>query len=460
MNTVLHNQERSIDQLIQQFAAWPLLNDVSTTVTKNNPFARPMRPQDLKSGIFAKPLELAQLTDNSYLLAQRILTNIYELDLLFLPHDGSQFDLKTFNTFYDQQYYRVGEQIRETLEHHVFSFLDQEVQVDGQWTLERFNQYTSGILKAIEESESSLYKMLTSSKDPQAAGRFFLIQCAGDFLSEASAMGRNVLGNLGQTTSELFKVFIDEYGYGVHHKKHSTIFEALLTELGMSKDIHAYWQFYTASSLALINYCHYISKNHRYFFRYLGALYFTEASLAFVTKGQSKAIKAVFGQDTCTQYFDEHSHIDVHHGRMALENLIHPVVAQYGEQVIPEILLGFEQFRLLQDLADEDLARHIHYHDHAQDYVYANTDPQVREQLVKSDMQFTESQHELSISHMHPVDELFSVTHGEVELILSPDKKITLTAGQTACLPKGILHGSHVLSEQCQYTVTEQGTRQ
>ena len=60
-----------------------------------------------------------------------------------------------------------------------------------------------------------------------------------------------------------------------------------------------------------------------------------------------------------TEYFDEHSHIDVHHGRMALKRLIIPMIEQFGDKIIPDLIRGFEEFKLLQDIADEELYAHI-----------------------------------------------------------------------------------------------------
>ncbi|KMQ80554.1 hypothetical protein BPMI_04742 [Candidatus Burkholderia pumila] len=86
-------------------------------------------------------------------------------------------------------------------------------------------------------------------------------------------MARNVLGNFSAHQSELFKILIEEYGYGMHEKKHSTIFEEMMRQAGLNATTHHYWQFYTAPSMALTNYFHYISANHQHFFRYLGALF-------------------------------------------------------------------------------------------------------------------------------------------------------------------------------------------
>ena len=422
----------------------------------NSPYVRPCRPQDLDESVLSTALSEETLNNSNHLLAQRLLLNIYEQDLVFLPQAPRTLNLEEFRGFYDVELMACGHSIQADLEHFLFGWLEKSIHVEGHWNLDSFLAYTDSILEKVAQSESHLYKELTASQDPQAAARFYFVQCAGDFLSEASAMGRNTLGNFGSHTSELFKILIDEYGYGVHPKKHSAIFEELLKEAKLNHHIHHYWQFYTPISIALINYFHYVSSNHGSFFRYLGAMYFTEATLAYVSHAQSKTVNDIFCGCVSTQYFDEHGHIDVHHGRMALRKLIVPLVEEYGCKILPDILRGFEEFQLLQDLADKELFAHIKWHDQLDEYKQKAS---LLHTHYESDMSFVERKGELSVTHTHPVDELFWVEEGAIELFVSPDKSILLSADEGIVIPQGMLHGSIVVSEHCKYTVTslEQG---
>jgi mannose-6-phosphate isomerase-like protein (cupin superfamily) len=436
---------------LKKYSNHPIFNAfVKDFYPTNNFFTRPLRAQDLANIDFFTPLSYGQYSKNANLIAQRLLTSIYEQDLIFLPAKGT-FEKEHFHQFYDRECISTGMVIKNSVEDYVFSFLEDEISITGEWTLADFNAYTTSRIEEVTQGESSLLAKIMSSKDPSSATKFFLIQCAGDFLSEASAMGRNVLGNFGRHTSELFKIFIDEYGYAVHEKKHSTLFENLLYEAGMHTQIHYYWQFYTPASLALINYFHFISKNHCYFFRYLGALYFTEATLAHTTKSQNTLIKEVFNGKVDPTYFNEHAHIDMHHGQMAYKDLIVPIIQQYGKEWLREILIGFESFALLQKIADEELFYHIDVHDRIE---------QLKDEAKKLPFpaeacQFSEAKGALSVTHLHDVNELFLVTEGEIEIRFSPYKSICLHAGEKLIIPKGILHGSKVISNHCKYHVAE-----
>jgi hypothetical protein len=410
----------------------------------SSPYERPCRLQDYKEGMFNKNLKIDEVLGNSSLLANRLLDVIYEQDLVFLPKEN--FSLEEFNEFYNLEFCKEGQVLKNTLENFIFGFLEKEISIVGKWNLESFLSYTKSVFEEIKNADSGLKKCVQESKDSKSATRFYLIQCASDFLTEASAMGRNVLGNYDKHLSELFKIFIDEYGYGVHSKKHSRLFEDLIERCEMNSQPHYYWQFYTASSLMMTNYFHYISKNHKYFFRYIGALYFTETALSFISKHQAQLVKIGFGKDFDTLYFDEHDHIDKHHGRMALEDLIIPMVKQYGEEILIEMLIGFNQFKLLGDLADEEFTRHIKWHDSIEikktkDFGYDTSKA----------ITFNEPEGEVSNIHSHDKNELFFCIEGSLEFVCSPYKSFVLNSGEALIIPKFCIHGTKILSKECKY---------
>ncbi|TJZ64478.1 iron-containing redox enzyme family protein [Chitiniphilus eburneus] len=438
-----------LEQALSRFASHPLF-DQPDSFYCDSPYLRPVRPQDLREFNFDSVLALAELKQPSHLMAQRLLLNIYEQDLIFLPQQ-KKLHLEEFNAFYDEGLRGAGAAIRPMLERHVFGWLDSEVSVSGNWDVDTFKGYADEVLDRVARTPSALLDCIGNSRNPANAARFFLIQCAGDFLSEASAMARNVLGNFGPAQSELFKILIDEYGYGVAQKKHSVIFESLLAECGLNPAVHYYWQFYTATSLALINYFHYVSANHRHFFRYLGALFYTEASLALVTRAQAQAMRIAFGDTVDTLYFDEHAHIDVHHGKMAFEQLIRPVVLRYGNQVLPDIIRGFEEFRLLQDVADAELFAHVAWHDELSQW---RPGPPPALPAGARSHPFHECRDDLSVTHVHGATELFAVDKGTLRLVCSPFTELNLSAGQHVVIPQGLLHGSVITSDHCSYTVT------
>lgn len=461
MNSAVHfsppsPSSKTGDPDIMAYASSPLFGDADGWTIEGNPYRRPVRPQDLWRYDFSAPLSRNEFCSGSALAAQRMLLNIYETDSVFLP-DGDFRSVRTdFNQFYSPENRLAGERIRSTLERHVFCFLDKEIDTAGKWSVDAMTAFFDMRLAASAKSESAVKQAVLSAASPEEAAKVFLIQVAPDFLSEATAMARNVLGNYGPVLSELFKVLIDEYGYGVHSTKHSTLYGETMKNRGLSSQIHAYWQFYLTSSLALTNYFHYISKNHELFFRYIGALYYTEASLVYATRHQSKMLRGVWGEDVDTRYFDEHTHIDKHHGRMVIDNIIKPLVEQCGESIIPEIVRGFEEFRLLQDMADEDLIAQIAWADQrdastAQAQRIVADDDKAAERPWKV---FHETEDEISITHVHEKDELFVVDEGELDFVTGYEQSVRLGPGEGIVIPRHRLHGSIVTSQECTYRVS------
>jgi mannose-6-phosphate isomerase-like protein (cupin superfamily) len=342
--------------------------------------------------------------------------------------------------------------IRPALERFGFGFLDDEVGSPASGRGTAWRRSCVSCRTAVPAAEAAIER----SADPERAARTWLVQFAPDFLSEASPMMRNVLGHYGAPQSEWFKVIIDEYGYGVHDTKHSTLFERTMESVGLSSGLHHYWQYYLTSSLLLNNYFHYLGKNHELFFRYLGALYYTETTLVDFCRRAVDLLTKVFGERVDAQYFSEHVHIDQHHGRMALDKLVLPVVDAYGERVIPEIVRGFEEFQVLADIADRDFAAQVEWMD---------TGPRYKElhepvweaissgRVTAPIAHLVEPRGELSNTHCHDGDELCHIVSGTMKFVNGFDAYQILQAGQGTVIQRNRLHGAIIESEECTYEI-------
>jgi mannose-6-phosphate isomerase-like protein (cupin superfamily) len=447
---------------VNRISQFRLFDQPADLVIPDSPYRRPVRIQDLALlDISGSPLTRDDYSSARGLLVQRLLLNCYEIDLLFLPTKSSKGALDEFQAFYSPELRHVCDIVRPELERLAFDFLDSEISVSGNWNKASVLGYCENIIADLAKGESAVSKAIIGSDDPRAAAKFFLIQAGSDFLAEASAMARNAGGNYGPLQSDLFKVLVDEYGYAVHDVKHSTLFEETLKSVDLLSTVHAYWQFYLPTSLALCNYFHWICRDHRQFFRYLGALYFTEATLADVSRKQSAMLRQVFGSSVDTRYFDEHGHIDRHHGRMVREKLVSPVIDTYGDAVIPEILRGFEEFRLLQDLADADLIAQIEWSDQciAEGGRLRDGHPALFQATDRKGavVTVTEPHGTLSVPHMHDADELLVVEEGELSLITKFEKQVRLAPGDGILIRRGRLHGSIVQTDACRYSIYDVG---
>ncbi len=443
-------------EYLVKYGSNPNFVDSEEWLFPHNPYRRLIRPQVFRHLDFQKELERQEILNYTAITANRILLNIYETDLVFLPKDGFNGTYRDFKNFYSDDSKLLGELIRPTLEKHVFGFLDKEVSVSGNWTIEALSEHFLRLPEQSANAKSVAIDAIKRSSNPQHAALTYMIQFAGDFLSEASAMARNILGHYGPEQSELFKILIDEFGYGVHETKHSTLFENTMTSLGLAPEPHAYWQFYLTTSLLSNNYFHNICRNHTNFFKYLGALYYTEASLPYICQRVANMLTEVFGSKVDTKYFTEHVHIDQHHGRMAFEKLVLPIVQKYGVEVIPDIVRGYEEYQLIADIADEDFATQVAWSDGSE--MYKELHDTIFKKIAAGEItpkveRFIEPRGELSVTHVHDGDELCHIVSGTMRFVTGHDRSVLLHAGEGTVILRNRLHGAIIESEECVYDI-------
>lgn len=449
---------RSIDS----YAANPLFADAEPDemFLADSPYRRPTRRFDNQYIDYTRPLTSSNQASNSALSTHRMLLNIYEAGMLFLPDAPGPTFKADFDNFYGHESLRRGELVRQALETKAYAFLDDEVTVSGTWTapilvdyFRDFIEQTNGKLKADPRS-SSLLGSILGSRDPARCAKHYLIQMASDFLSEASAMARLAPGRYGPVQSAIFNILIDEYGAGIHEHKHSTLFENTLGSVGLEASPHYYWQFYHATSLSLVNYFHYVTCNRQLFFRYIGALFYTEASLVGTTRLQSRMFREVFGTEIDTKYFDEHSHIDQHHGEMALTRVIEPMLARFGDAIAVEILRGFLEFQYLEEVADADLISQFAFFDKLPEYATGAKrfmEDARREGADIALETFVECHGERSTTHTHPDDRLLVIESGSMDFFPLFGESMPLGAGDMLAVPMHRMHGSVVTSPECVY---------
>jgi len=361
----LAHQPARIDAWLAEYAAHDLFRRNDTDLALDNPYRRALPPPEAPppAGDGAGDSDLhALLASDASLFDNRVLLTIYERDFVLLPREGFPAKHADFAAYYGSDLTRRGDQLRPHLEERLFGPLERSIQVSGEWTFDRFRAYYDDFVARYRaEGHGAVTTRVTTLPDPRPALRFYLIQAACDFLVESSAMGRNALGNFGPVQSELFKIVIDECGYGVDRTRHSTLFQRVLESVGLDPTPHSYWGYYLPPTLYTANYYNYTAKNHTRLFRYLGALLHVESCFRITCRQMATMMKAVEGPSATIDYFSEHVHIDDHHSQMALERIIQPAVAQFGTWALEEALRGFEESVAVGDLHTRGLARQLEW---------------------------------------------------------------------------------------------------
>ncbi|UTP38686.1 iron-containing redox enzyme family protein [Phenylobacterium sp. LH3H17] len=205
--------------------------------------------------------------------------------------------------------------------------------------------YATALLPELRERpEDAFTAWLRTNPNREHHYRNFLIQSSADLLAEASASALGVVGEFGAPQSALFRILIDEFGYGAHGRKHSVLYRAVMRGFGLSDTYNAYWPFFDTAALELHNTIHHLFQNPRNFFLQVGFLMFAETAYQRSTRDHARYLKE-HHPDVDARYFAEHAHIDLHHTRMVIDEVALPLVETYGEEVGAEIVAGAELTR-------------------------------------------------------------------------------------------------------------------
>src|SRR6185369_9385588 len=169
------SQSHEIKTLIERYAARPLFGNTSEWLIRDNPYRRPIDWETVQQLDFGAPLTRTEVLGASALAAHRMLLNIYETDLIFLPAGDFASKRNDVASYYSNDNKLLGELIRPTLEAHVFGFLDDEIDVTGKWTVDALQSYMQAILEKHEKSELDICKRIVASSHPERAARALLI---------------------------------------------------------------------------------------------------------------------------------------------------------------------------------------------------------------------------------------------------------------------------------------------
>jgi len=205
--------------------------------------------------------------------------------------------------------------------------------------------YVAELLPAIRATPPSAFlDFLKASPQRDHYYRHFLIQSSVDLLAEASASALGVIGEFGEPQSALFRILIDEFGYGEHSKKHSVLFRNTIRGFGLDTEYNAYWPLFDTPALAVHNIIHFMFQTPRHFFKQVGFLLYAETSYQHSTGEHFRYLRQ-FHPGVDGTYFGEHAHIDIHHTAMVIDEVVKPLVAKYGAEAGHDILTGAEMTR-------------------------------------------------------------------------------------------------------------------
>jgi hypothetical protein len=163
-------------------------------------------------------------------------------------------------------------------------------------------------------------------------------------------------------------------------------------------------------------------------------------------------LRAVYGDRVDAKYCDEHAHIDVHHGRMTYENLLLGLARAHGELVIPELVRGIEDTKLLLRLGDADFRAQIAWADTLDEHTEAGAS--LASAAADDAVTTTLRPDGPFCTDVHESDRLVEVTAGDVDVYAwATDRPHRLGTGDVLLVPRSRLHGLKAASPKARVTV-------
>ena len=277
------------------------------------------------------------------------LMRCYQARYILLPEEAPAGGvLAPMRRHYDEARLQVLGELRPRLEAELIAPLAPA----GKGDIE---SYVAAMLAEIRGSpENAFTAFLSKAEHRDDHYRNFLVQSSPDLLAEASASALGVIGEYGEPQSALFRILIDEFGYGAHHKKHAVLYRATMRSFGLDDAYNGYWPWFDTAALELHNIIHWLFQNPRNVFRQVGFLLHAETAYQRSTLAHHRYLRE-FHPDADARYFGEHAHIDLHHTRMVIDEAVTPFVARFGVEVGAEIIAGAEMTKAAFARAGEHL---------------------------------------------------------------------------------------------------------
>lgn len=436
------------NDIVRAFARNPAFRaaEWAELTTEDNPFRRPVRPDDLDWLDYAEPMPAENVLLLSGLLGHRMLRNIYDADLLYVePRPSTAADADRAH-FYSARNRALGELAKPILERHLFTFLDGEREPLATRELPVLIRYVEDHRDQRIATPSKAFAAALATKGRREAATFVLLQLSAYLPAMNAAIARNTIGEYDIAHPGLRALLHDEYRTWVSD---APKYRALLADGELQPTAGAYWQLYLNSSLARGNHLHSLSANHERLFEFLGALVHKKIDEEATAGGFAEVFAD--GLDATGEYFRGRSVTPL---ADYVTGLVGPLLDTFGPSVLDGFHRGFADAAWYASLWDRDLAEQVTWADRIPEYQEKaeKIDQTITNENIEVDLDtFVETSDETSTTHVHNEHRLVMIEVGQMHFWNNVTHKIQLNQGDKLLIPVSRLHGSTVLSGSCTY---------
>lgn len=427
----------------RRYAANPLYRAATFNerVIEDDPYRRPVRPEDLEWIDYSEPITRARAQELSSLIGHRLLLNIFDARKVLLPRRLTEERRQSRELFYAEHSIRLGEAIRPFLERHVFGFAEAEAterRTGG--SAAAIGAGLDGLRQARREAAGALAALVSGSPDPRRAGTTVAIQLLGQALSGPAQPSAGLTGPAGAP--------LDRTPAITGRGPAGQALRDLCAAAGLRTEPHAYYQFYLPSTFGLMNYLSATAHNPGRVFGYLGALT-AHGINNHALLGQLAAITGVFGDPSAPA-----TPAGADQEPDWLADVVAAAVRHWDDTAVRAFIQGMHTYAVLLEVHDDDVRTQLNWVDSAAacKAKAERLHKAITEHNIRVDLDtFDESAQEASTTHVHDEDRLQIIDTGEMEFYTAFEGTHRFGPGSMMFVPKHRLHGSTVLSGRCTY---------
>ncbi|MGE5291014.1 MAG: hypothetical protein ACM3ML_28220 [Micromonosporaceae bacterium] len=416
-------------------------------VLDDNPYRRPVRPDDIGLVDFSTPLRRTDFAQLSSLMGHRMLLNIYDTRKLLLPRKLTEDKWRDHKQFYSQKNRFLGDLIRPYLEAHLFTFVRDEANQSEACGAAEAAARIHDIGEQRRAKAEELHKVVSSSPDRDGVIDMLAIQAIAISLNAGSqpSPALHGLASAGGPPS-LSGVFGAVSGTGL-------LLRRVAESSGILYQPHGYYQYYLPSTLALMNYVNAAAQHPGDVFALAGALMAHAAEARALEETLKPMLAGRLEGVTPGHHLQPGPGLPAEpdvDGEATAE-LIERIGGEYG---LREFSRGFEEYAVLLDVHHEDRMRQFTWINSAPEHVQKakRLHTAIDKHNIRVDLDtFVESWEECSTTHVHDEDRLLVIESGEMEFWNCFGLRHKFRPGDMTFIPRHRLHGSVVLSGKCVY---------
>lgn len=417
--------------------------------TENNPYRRPVRPDDLEWLDYSGPMPAENACKLSALLGHRMLRNVYDGDLLHLPATPDRANRSDLHSFHDPRTRVLAALARPVLEAHVFAPVADIGTEGAGGTVDAALADVSAEIERRRSAPGAAWEAAAKAKHRREAANFVLLQLGAYRPAAAAALGRLTLGEYDQAHPDLRGILLSHHDRWVAQ---APAWTRLLAAAGLTPGAAAYWQLYLGSSLGRGNLLHHLSSAPEKLAVALGAHVHELLDQSVTVEPAGSLLRAAFDTDDGARLPGPGP--DTAGLLRTVDAVLTPLERRDGPQAVADFRRGFAQGRWYADLWDADLAEQLSWADRIEEYQEKaeKIDQHLSNEGIEVDLDtFVESNEETSTTHVHDDHRLVMIEKGQMHFWNNTTHKIELVEGDKLLIPVSRLHGSTVLSGECTY---------